>query len=168
MVILLTGCGRDVLTVTEVWKDAQSLDGKKIHMRGRAHVFTVPYEGLIGCPPGGDVVIVGKMELLDEDTPDPGYYSEEEPLPRIAIPESSLQCSGDYCMITCAPFDPGCSDDCIPTREYVFEMVGTLRVSPQQGQTILVLEDLDLGVSRRLNKDGWESIPMGMYEYGFP
>ena len=49
-----------------------------------------------------------------------------------------------------------------------FEFVGTLRVGQQQDGIELLLEDIDLGASRRSVGGEWGPIPTGVFEYGFP
>lgn len=170
VMLVLAGCGgrHDCLTVSEVWQKAQALEGEQICVRGRAHFFTVPYYGLVGCPIGGGGELVGRLELLDEDAPSPAYYSGEQPLLRLAVGESSLQCTGDHCGMKCTPFDPGCLSPCRPERATVFELVGVLRIVGKQDDVALVLEDIDLQESRRFLDGEWGPIPTGTFSYMFP
>jgi hypothetical protein len=168
LVIGLTGCSTKTLTVSEVQKNAEELDGSQIRVNGWAYVRTEPYVGFIGCPPAGTLendVVVGTMFLLpEEDTSKQG----------IAISESSLSCEGGHCLISCAPFDPGNMSYCGAQREYStpllipYEMVGTLRVHQTDGKRQLILEDIKLSESRRLLNETWERIPTGTIEYGCP
>ena len=67
LVVALAGCIQKTLTVSEVWENAQELDGRQIRVRGWAYVYTEPYVGFIGCPPAGVIendVVVGRMYLL--------------------------------------------------------------------------------------------------------
>jgi len=163
MLSLLVGCGSTrVLTVSEVWGKAEAFEGKLIRVRGRAHFSTVPYVGLTGCIPAGNgrIDVVGRLDLFDENAPDPAYYSGKQPLPRIQVSDASLQCKGDTCQVTCMPFDP--------EEARVFELVGTLRVDTQGGKQELVLENVDLKESRRLAEEKLEPIPTGTFRYVFP
>lgn len=169
-VLVLVRCGdrHDCLTVSEVWQEAEALDGEQVCVRGRAHFFTVPYYGLAGCSLDGGGELVGRLELLDEDAPGPAYYSGEQPLLRLAIGESSLQCNGDSCGMKCTPFDPGCLSPCRPERATVFKLVGVLQIIGQQDDVVLVLEDVDLEESRRFLDGEWGPIPTGTFSYEFP
>ena len=54
VIIFLTGCGNSShYTVSEVWKRSEEIDGKQIRLRGIGYFYTIPYEGLTGCVPGG-------------------------------------------------------------------------------------------------------------------
>ena len=53
-IIFLTGCSNSSYsTVPEVWERAEEIEGKQIRLRGPGYFFTIPYEGLTGCMPGG-------------------------------------------------------------------------------------------------------------------
>jgi hypothetical protein len=105
---------------------------------------------------------------LDEDAPSPAYYSGDQPLLRLAIGESSLQCGGDSCGMKCTPFDPGCLSPCQPERATVFELFGVLRMISKQSDAVLVLEDVDLKESRRFLDGELGPIPTGTFSYAFP
>lgn len=155
------------LTVSETWKNAEALDGTIIRVRGEAKVYTEPYVGLIGCPPAGVIendVVVGRMVLLPEDDPHASQASG------IAIAESSLLCEGSHCGLSCAPFHPGPMDYCSAPHPSasIYELVGMLRVSQVNGETRLVLENIDLAKSQRWMTETWESIPTGKFEYMCP
>jgi hypothetical protein len=159
----LAGCGDngDYLTVSQTWQNAESLDGERIRVRGQAYFRIIPYPGLLGwCVPDGGEDTVGKLELLDENSPDPRYYTGDRPLPRLSISESTLQCQGNQCRMTCTPFDPQAAE--------VFEFVGTLRTGDQQGDAELVLENIDVKVSRQLLDEEWVPIQTGNFSYFFP
>jgi len=159
--LLLTGCSRNVfLTVSETREKAESLEGKLIRVRGRARFFTEPYQGLTGCVPGGGRDIVGRLELYDENAPDPRYYGGKQPLPKIIVSESSLQCRGNTCQVTCAPFNP--------EEAGIFELVGTLRIDNQQGKKVFTLENVNLKESRKLLGEKLGPIPTGTFQYNFP
>jgi hypothetical protein len=159
--LLLTRCSRNnLLTVSEAWEKAESLEGKLIRVRGRARFFTEPYQGLTGCVPGGGRDIVGRLELYDENAPDPHYYGGKQPLPKMIVSESSLQCKGNTCQVTCAPFNP--------QEAGVFELVGTLRIDNLQGNRVLTLENVNLEESRQLSGEKLGPIPTGTFQYNFP
>jgi hypothetical protein len=169
-VIALAGCSEKTLMVSEVWKNAQELDGRQIRVRGWAYVYTEPYVGFIGCPPLGVIendVVVGKMFLLPES--DTSKRSSG-----IAISESSLLCEGSHCGISCAPFDPGNMDYCWALRRdstphlIPYELVGTLHTRQIDGEPRLILGDIKLSESRRLMEGTWESIPTGTIDYSCP
>ncbi len=166
--VSLAWCGgkKKVLTVSEVWRDAASLDGERIRVRGQADFRLIPYHPLQvgGCVVGEDrdkFQISGRLALLDQDSQDPerGLF----------ISESSLHCEGDMCKVVCSPFAPtahatwGGSE----TIE-AFEFAGTLRVDDQGGTLVLILEDIDLQASQRLFEGKWGPIPTGDFTYLFP
>ncbi|MBN1312629.1 MAG: hypothetical protein JXB30_14530 [Anaerolineae bacterium] len=168
LMVTLAGCSQETLTVSEVWERAPELDDQQIRVRGWAHVYTDPYVGLIGCPPAGTIendVVVGRMFLLPEG--DSAGMSSG-----IVVSEASLLCEGDHCGLSCAPFDPGDMAYCSAIRDYEtprqFEMVGTLRVSQEEGEMKLVLEAIKLAESRRLMGETWEPIPTTTVEYWCP
>jgi hypothetical protein len=112
-----------------------------------------------GCVPGGGRDIAGRLELYDEDAPDPHYYGGKQPLPKIVVSESSLQCKGNTCQMTCTPFNP--------EEARVFDFVGTLRMGSQPSQKVL-LENVKLEASRRLLGEKLGPIPTGTFQYSFP
>ena len=99
VVFSLAGCGgrEKWLTVSEVWQDADSLEGKRTRVRGQAHFQFTPYHPMQvgGCSPDQNFVnsthIVGKLALLDEDSPGSKH--------KLSISESSLQCEGSVCRV---------------------------------------------------------------------
>jgi hypothetical protein len=168
----LVGCTteQDCLTVSEVWQNADSLDGKRICVVGQAHLRFIPYHPLQvgGCSPDQDIVesshIVGMLDLYDGEP-----FSSTQ---RVTVATSDLQCEGDICSLVCWPFAPTCEGTFCSPDGYVdieaFEFVGTLRVDGQPGSEELLLEDLDLDSSRRLADGEWGPIPTGDYIYMFP
>lgn len=172
LIFSVAGCGqsRDYLTVSEVWQNAASLDGTQIRVRGQGHFRFEPYHPLQvgGCSLDEEVVknshIVGIQDLLDEDSPDV--------MQRLSISKSILQCEGDVCRMECRPFEPMCGEGarCAggPTAIEAFEFVGTLKLSDQQGDLELILEDIDLNTSQRLVDGEWGPIPTGVFRYFFP
>lgn len=172
LIFSVAGCSQsqDHLTVSEVWQNAASLDGTQIRVRGQGHFRFEPYHPLQvgGCSLDEDVVnkshIVGTQDLLDEDYPDVGQ--------RLSISRSSLQCEGNVCGMECRPFEPMCRRGtmCIGglTAIEAFEFVGTLKVTDQQGDLELILEDIDLNTSQRRVDGEWGLIPTGVFSYFFP
>ncbi|PKO13231.1 MAG: hypothetical protein CVU39_20245 [Chloroflexi bacterium HGW-Chloroflexi-10] len=159
VLLLLAGCTTDkVLTVSEVWEQADALEGTTILARGRMRLFTSPYQGLTGCVQGGGNALVGIAALYDEDAEDPHY--SEEPLNNILIAESDLRCVGNTCGMTCVPFDP--------KGGMIFELMGTLRVEREGGLKNVLLEDIQLEKSFRIIEEKREPIPTGKFEYLFP
>jgi predicted small lipoprotein YifL len=167
LIFSVIGCGqsRAPLTVSEVWQNAAALDGTQIRVRGQGYFRFEPYHPLQvgGCRLDEGVVnkshIVGKLDLLDEDSPDPKH--------RLSISGSSLQCEGNLCSAVCKPFAPLDTWGRIGVVE-VFEFVGVLRVETQGSEVELILEDLDLPASRRMAEEKWGPIPTGVFSYYFP
>jgi hypothetical protein len=168
LVLLLAGCaGRNRwLTVSDVWQNADSLDGKRIRVRGEADLNFIPRHPMQtgGCSLDRDFVksthIVAKLALVDGDSPDPDQ--------RILISDSSLQCEGNVCGIVCRPFAPSDTWGRVNPDAEVFEFVGVLRVDTREGQRVLILEEIDLQASRRMAEDEWGPIPTGSFSYVFP
>lgn len=163
--------GQNYLTVSEVWENAETLNGKRIRVRGRADFWLSPYHPMQigGCIPDEDAAnkshIVGKLALFDENAPDS--------TPRLFISESSLQCEGDVCSVVCKPFAPASGESVSwgisnPKTIEAFEFVGKLRTRDQQDSVELILEDIDLKASRQLIDGEWGPIPTGDFTYNFP
>ena len=167
VVLSVAGCGRRANwhTVSEVWQNADSLQGKRIRVRGQADFDFFPRHPMQtgGCSPDQDFVksthFVGQLALLDQDSPDPKH--------RLSISESSLQCEGTVCSIVCTPFGPTDTWGRIGVVE-VFEFVGVLRVDGLGSKTMLTLEDIDLQASRRMTDGEWGPIQTGDFTYVFP
>jgi hypothetical protein len=155
------------LTVSQVWENADALEGQRIRVRGEADFRLAPYHPL---QIGGCVVdaegetksrITGELRILDQDSLDPDRA--------LLISESSLQCEGDVCSVVCKPFAPsrhaawGATD---PIE--AFEFVGILRVLRQADAVTLILDELDLAASRRLADGEWGPVPTGEFTYLFP
>ena len=158
---------QEPLTVTQVWQDAKSLEGKRIRVRGQADFQLIPYHPL---QIGGCIVtaegeqrprIIGELRLHDQDSHDPKNA--------ILISESSLQCEGDVCSVGCKPFAPSAHATWggAETVE-AFEFVGTLRVRHQGNEVVLILDNIDLDQSRRLADGKWGAIPIEEITYAFP
>ena len=167
--LFLTGCAGEQAfwTVSEVWQNAEKLQGKQLRVRGLADFRLAPYHPLQvgGCSLDQDVVkrsqITGSLALRDEEADDPKQI--------ILISASSLQCQGNICRLTCKPFAPteaatwGGSE-----LIEAFELVGTLKVEGRGSEEVLILEKLDLQMSRRRANGMWEPIPSGDFTYNFP
>jgi hypothetical protein len=172
LIISIAGCGqtRYPLTVSEVWQNAALLDGRQIRVRGQGHLRFEPYHPLQvgGCSLDQELVnkshIVGIQDLLDEDSPDVEQ--------RLSISRTSLHCEGNVCSLECKPFEPMCGRGvmCVGglTAIEAFEFVGTLKVSDQQGELELILENIDLNKSKRFVDGEWSPIPTGVFSYFFP
>ena len=171
LALVLFGCtGEDeYLSVSDVWEQRDLLAGKRILVRGDARFQFIPSHPLQigGCLPKPEdrTHIFGKLSLVEEDIS--GSFQS------ITISDSDLQCEGDVCRVVCQPFAPTCADviNCEPggLREIeVFEFKGRLRVSQDQGEQVLILEDIELGASRRLVDGNWEQIPIGDFLFMFP
>jgi len=167
--LLLAGCGgrEKCLTVSEVWQNADSLEGKRICVRGQADFRLLPHHPMQvgGCIPKTEGVvlprIVGELALLDQDSQDSEH--------RLLISESDLQCEGNVCRVVCRPFAPSAHAAWGGTETVqAFEFVGTLRVYAQESGVALVLDDIDLRASRRLADGEWGPIPTGDFTYNFP
>jgi hypothetical protein len=102
---------------------------------------------------------VGKLALVDADSPDPKQ--------RLFISESSLHCEGNLCSVVCEPFAPSDTWGRIGAVE-VFEFVGVLRVDTRGSTVVLILEEIDLQASRRMGDGEWGPIPTGSFTYAFP
>ena len=168
----LVGCstGQDCLTVSEVWQNAESLDGERICVRGQADLRLLPYHPMMvgGCVPDQDFLdsnpIVGRLDLYDGE---PSSSTQ-----RLTISNSDIECEGDVCRLECRPFAPTCEGMFCgpegPLNIEAFEFVGTLKVVGQPDSVELILEDLDLESSRRLADGEWGPIPTGVFTYMFP
>jgi hypothetical protein len=77
--------------------------------------------------------------------------------PGVKVSESSFKCEGDYCKITCSPFEV--------ISERMYEFVGTLQVS---GDSEFILENIDLEQSRQLINGNWVPISTGDFDVMFP
>ncbi len=153
--IFVTGCSKQKpLTVKQVIQNAKALDGKTIRVRGRVNLPTKPSQAEMwmfgGCAPGStEGHVVGWLTLYD-----PLTQNEEAD---IKIAESSFHCEGNYCKITCSPFQVAAYE--------VYEFVGTLRVN---GVLDLTLENIDLEQSRQFVNGEWAAISTGNFDVMFP
>lgn len=167
--VLAAGCGggQKTLAVSDVIRNARALDGKTIRVRGQAYFWMEPSREEMwmfgGCainPDGSPSKrghVVGWLALYDEvDSTQPPR--EEAGL---TIAESDFHCEGNYCTMTCGPFEP--------VTGRTFELVGTLRaVNEQSAEMKLVLENLDLDESRQFVNEKWAPIPTGDFGFVFP
>jgi hypothetical protein len=101
------------------------------------------------------------LAILDEESNDPESA--------LWISESSLRCEGDVCSVVCTPFAPSAQAIWGGTETIdAFEFVGTLRVRRLENGVELILDDVNLGESRRRSDGQWEPIPTGESRYDFP
>jgi hypothetical protein len=158
--IFITGCGQQKpMTVARVIQDAKSLDGQTIQVRGLANLRVDPSRAEMwmfgGCAPGSpEGHVVGWLTLYDplsqgQDNPDNAIS--------IKIAESSFHCEGNYCKITCSPFQA--------TSYEMYEFVGTLRVN---GDSDFTLENIDLEQSSWFVNGEWKPISAGNFDVMFP
>ena len=114
-----------------------------------------------GCPLSAKKgYSAGRLELYDRDPGLQKYSAGEAAQMKLTISEASLQCKGDFCQMTCTPFDP--------QGAQTFELVGTLRIDGRSDKMVLTLDDIDLSVSRQFIEGSWVSIPTGEVVYQFP
>lgn len=165
----VVGCAawQEPLTVSQVWQDAESLEGQRIRVLGQADFHLTPYHPLQvgGCIPTAEGEtrprVVGELAIRDEGSHDPKNA--------LLISESSLHCEGDVCSVVCTPFAPSAQAIWGGAETIdAFEFVGTLRVRPLENGVALILEDIDLRASRRRADGKWEAIPPGEFTYVFP
>src|SRR5574341_90970 len=145
--------GQKTLTVSDVIRNARALDGKTIRVRGQAYFWMEPSREEMwmsgGCAinPDGSLSkrghVVGWLALYDEV--DPTKPPREEA--GLTISVSDFHCEGNYCTMTCGPFEP--------VTGRTLELVGTLRIHEQSAEMKLVLENLNLdGPSTELPTKG--------------
>lgn len=168
LVVVVAGCSRErSLTVTEVIQNAESLNGKTIHVRGFAYLWIDPSQaemwGSGGCIPKTDPsyrqgVVAGWLTLYDSIYED-NWGGDDAPRDAIGvkISESSFDCNGDYCRLTCSPFEV--------VAQRMYEFVGTLKVNEKSE---FILENIDLDRSRQLVEGKWLSIQNGDFVIPFP
>jgi hypothetical protein len=168
LIAFVTACsGPKSLTVTQVLQNADRLDGKTIRVRGQAYLWVDPSQAAMwmtgGCIPKTDPsyrqgVTTGWLTLYDSLQED---NLAEDGTPRdkpgIKISEENFRCNGDYCTMTCSPFEV--------TSLRTYEFVGTLRTNPNSE---LILEDIDLGQSSQLVDGKWTSISTRKFDVMFP
>jgi hypothetical protein len=166
---LVAGCsGQKALTIAEVLQNAERLDGKTIRVRGWAYLWINPSRATLWLYGGGCAVKIDPNErqgyvkgwltlygstYLDEWGGDGAPHEETG----VKISESSFKCEGDYCKITCSPFEV--------VTQRMYEFIGTLQVNKNSE---FFLENIDLKRSRQLVDDNWIPISTGDFEVMFP
>jgi hypothetical protein len=171
LLLLLTfGCGtqKNILTVSEVIRNADSLDGQTIRVRGQAYLWIDPSREEMwmfgGCAinpdgsPSEGGSVSGWLELYDQIDPDDlKNYGAPHNDRGIKIAESSFDCKGNYCKMTCRPFEV--------VSDKTYELVGALRV--KEGPE-LILENIDLDRSRQMVNGSWLPVSTGNFDVMFP
>jgi hypothetical protein len=166
-ILFLAGCGQTgpAMSVSEVWQMSSELDGQTLRVRGPASLRFSPFHPLLvgGCSlvPAENALITGRVALL-EDPHDPNGRV-------IWISETSFHCSGDTCSVSCQPFLPP-EDLWGQSRkvENTYEFVGRLRVEMQEEAVRLILEEVDVTVSRQQVEGKWEPLQVGTFSIHFP
>lgn len=168
VLVSVSGCGgKKTLTVANVAKNAEQLDGKTIRVCGLAYVWVSPSPAEMwrygGCAPKADPsyrqgYVMGWLALYDSIDPK-GLWAHGGPQNAIGlkISESSFDCEGDYCKITCSPFKV--------TSQQMYEFVGRLKV---RENSELILEDIDLDQSSQLVDGKWIPLAAGDFDVMFP
>jgi hypothetical protein len=164
-----TGCSEQKpLTVSEIIQDAETLNGKTVRVRGVAYLWMDPSQAemwmLGGCVPPTDVSsssqgnVVGWLMLYDSIDPlDIKNYGIPHDETGIRISNSDFHCNGNYCKMTCEPFEI--------TSQQTYEFVGVLRAGQQPE---LVLENIDLEQSSQLVNGNWVPLQTGNFNIMFP
>jgi hypothetical protein len=154
--------------VAEVVQNAERLNGRTIRVRGVANVWVKPPQAEMwrtgGCVPKTDPsyrqgYVEGWLTLHDSIDPqaeDLWVYGGPRDRIGIKISETNFDCKGDYCGMTCSPFEV------VSLRTY--EFVGTLRVRGDE----LILENIDLEQSSQLVDSEWTAIPKRDFPVFFP
>ena len=142
------------LSVYDVWSNAKILDGKKIHVQGKA-VFSIWLIGEGACCSQacncGERL--GFLELVSDSPIRINKKHSSTDYISIYLPS----CDGDYCSLTCSPFDP--------TKAEAFEFYGVLEASYRNDDvTGLLLKDIDFSVSKQLIDGEWRAIETGKFE----
>jgi hypothetical protein len=171
------------LTVSEVWENAQALNGTQIRIRGQAVLRGPSVDTMMflygGCSVADDPDAHhtgAALSIYDMDAPVAGDYGLEyayggnsesseqnrlrNSLPHVTLSKDVFQCKGDDCELNCGPFAPEAAP--------AFEFVGILRLDIQAEGTRLFLDALDLSASRQLVDEEWRPIPETTVTYYFP
>ena len=154
-------------TVAQVIQNAELLDGKTIRVQGFAYLWMGPSLAEMwmtgGCIPKTDPsykqrAVKGWLMLYDSVFPD-NWGGDDAPRDEIGvkISESSFDCKGDYCGLTCSPFEV--------VSERMYEFVGRLEVN---GDTEFILKNIDLDESSQFVDGKWVSIQKGDFPVPFP
>ncbi len=169
--VFVTGCSRQKpLTVAEVIQNAEKLDGKTVRVRGVANVWVDPSQAEMwrfgGCAiaPDGTLLKQGHVsgwltlyDSIDPEKEDLWAYGGPRDAIGVKISESSFKCEGDYCKLTCSPFEVASLQ--------TYEFVGTLRVGTGSA---LILENIDLDRSSQLVDGKWIPLQKGNFDVFFP
>ena len=138
-------------TVAQVWENARALVGRRITVEGPA-AFQTWMTAVLCCPPKCDCNETGGWLYLTSE----GiirYNSEHKYRDDIGV---SVECSGNECSLTCAPFDPNNVER--------LEITGTLVAYEMDGEIAqLILEDIDFSASRQFVDGEWRGIPTGSF-----
>jgi hypothetical protein len=168
VLLLAAACGgQQTLTVAEAIQKADSLEGKTVHVRGVAYLWVDPSQAEMwmagGCMPTtdpdyGQGTVKGWLTLYDSIDPnDLAQYGVPYEEAGVQIAETSFQCGGNYCKMTCSSFEA--------VSQRTYEFTGTLRRA-DGGQ--LILADVDLSQSRQLVDGKWTPISTGDFDVMFP
>jgi hypothetical protein len=170
LIIFVTGCSaRKSLTVAEVIQNAEVLEGKTVRVRGVAYIWVDPTRDEMwmfgGCAPNSAAAssssqgnVVGWLTLYEQIDPDDlKNYGVPHAGQGIKISESNFHCEGNYCILTCSPFQI--------SSHQMYEFVGTLQVNKNDG---MILENMDLDHSSQLVDGEWLPIPGGDFDLMFP
>lgn len=164
----VAGCsGQKALTAAEVIQNAERLNGKPVRVRGFAYLWIDPSRAEMwmfgGCalktdPSDRQGYVKGWLTLYDSAYPD-DWGGDDAPRdePGVKIAESSFDCEGDYCKITCSPFEV--------VAQRMYEFVGTLQVNETSE---LLLENINLDQSSQLVDGKWTPISRGDFDVMFP
>jgi hypothetical protein len=168
LVVFVTGCsGQKAVTIVRVIQNAERLEGKSIRVRGCDYLWKNPSRATMwlygGCtakldPNERQGSVKGWLTLYDLTYPDEwGGDGAPHNETGIKISESSFSCEGDYCKITCSPFEVG--------TQRTYEFVGTLQVNQNSE---FILEDIDLEQSHQLVDGNWVPIQKVNLDIRFP
>lgn len=146
------GITNRTLSVYEVWRQAEALDGQVIRVQGKAN-FMIIMTAMLCCPPRCDCNQTEGWLWLVSDNPtvvniDCAWIDFIE----IDTPD----CQGDECSLTCTPFNPD--------KIEAFEFSGQLSVFYLRGHPCsLKLIHVDLPASKQMVNGNWEPIPTGTF-----
>lgn len=140
----------EYVTVPELHRDADSLDGKKVRLRGWANFGVL--QTLMGC--GYDECCNGAYPTLFLSQRKPLQYDRESG----EIGKSNFTagielryCGGNECEVTCRDFDP--------SKAGAFELVGVVARCEECYQKVRLI-DIDLEKSKEFKGGVWSRIPI--------
>ena len=140
------------LSVYEVWRQADELDGQVIRVQGKAN-FGMEMTEMLCCPPKCDCNKTGGWLELVSDHPT-RVNIDCSIVDSIVI--DTPDCRGDECNLTCTPF--------YPDEIEAFEFTGQLDVFYLRGHPCsLALVNVDLSASKQWVNGNWEPIPTGTF-----